>query len=59
MRMYKKNYGYITLEECIELGEHLISVDEDDFCNSCGHQDEDVPFFNGIWVDCDESDLGI
>lgn len=59
--MYKKNDGYITLEECIGLGEHLVSVDEDEFCNSCGHQDEDELIYHGIdfGVDCDETDLGI
>jgi len=27
------------LEECIENGTHLVSCDDDGFCNECGHQE--------------------
>ena len=40
--MKNDNY-YMTLEDCIEAGEHLEAVDEDGFCNSCGHDDVDDP----------------
>jgi len=30
-----------TLDECVVSGYHLQSCDDDGYCNSCGHQDND------------------
>ena len=31
--------AYISYDECVASERHLISVDEDGFCNFCGEQD--------------------
>lgn len=32
---------YSSLEECVAAGDHLTYVDEDGYCNYCGHQDSE------------------
>lgn len=34
--------GYILLQECIDIGIHLTSCDEDGYCNYCGYQESEV-----------------
>lgn len=34
---------YLGLDECVESGQHLKSVDPDGYCNFCGHQFRDGP----------------
>lgn len=36
--------NYMILEECIESGNHMESVDEDGHCNSCGDVDYDESY---------------
>ena len=33
------NGEYIDIEDCIKQGTHLSDVDDDGFCNFCGHQE--------------------
>jgi hypothetical protein len=34
-------FDYQSKEECIKAGDHLVSCDNDGFCNLCGHQESE------------------
>lgn len=36
--------NYMTLEECVEGGHHLRSIDHEGHCNTCGSMDYDESY---------------